>query len=138
MTNENFSNPSVTPKRKRGKTEEANWAEWVHTHTILFSMEEISEIMSELQDESPNLPLVLTEFADEGLKSTFKYNRRKNQYQLRVFRDNPNVGDAGYAVVVEANSFERCVAGFLYAMRDLQEFNLKMLVSEREAAIPDF
>ena len=138
MENENFSNPSAQPRHKKGKVEETNWAEWKHTHTLLFNMREVENILSALLEEPPDMIRVLKEFADEGLKSSFKYNRRKNQYQLRVFRDDPRAGDAGYAIVVEANDFERCMAGFLYAMSDITDFNLRALVTEREAAVPDF
>ncbi len=132
MPYKSFANDDLPPTRKKRKEEDTNYAEWKKTHTVIFSEEEIGYIMEALEEPQPNMIELLKEFADEGIRISIKFNRRKKLYELRIFRDDPSAGDAGYAIVVQAQSIERTMAGFLFAMKDVNDFNLAALVEIRE------
>lgn len=129
---------TVRDKRKAKKDKAQSWAEWVQTHTILFTASEQANILSDLEEEDVDVLKFCTALSDVGIKSSFKYHRRQNQYELRIFRDDPGAADAGYALQVRANNFERCVAGMLFAIKDVQDFNIREVTELRERFESDF
>ena len=137
MSMADYTHQPVGTKKAHKKKHESNWAAWVNTHTCVFNTEEVYLILELEKEGIPDMADFITQMADIGIKTTCKYDRRTNQYHMQVFRDNPEMVDAGYAISVKASSFQRCVIAMTFALGDTQVFNLEQLTEVREGFAPD-
>lgn len=119
-------------KRAAAKAKKDSWAIWVSTHTVMFTPDEIARLLDDEEHGEMNCLEFIEALTEVGMKTTFKWDRRTDQYVVNLFRDDPEQPDAGYAIQVKATSYDRCVRGLALCLGNLDDFNLLEVTALRE------
>lgn len=125
-------------KRNARSEQNTGYVSWIDGHALTLTTAEKEQVMGSLEEQPINALTVLDELSEVGLKTSFKYDRKNDTYLVTVYRVDPEYPDAGYTLTARAKSFDRCMGALLFALEDVQDFNLIEVKSIRELASSDF
>lgn len=124
-------------KRAR-KQERERRVEWIDGFSLRLTIEEKEFIKKDLEEGTMDILTILAELTEVGIKTSIGYDRKANAYAVTLYRNHPEYADAGYSLTSRASTIERCFAGLLYALAEVNDFNIVSIAAAREQAETDF
>lgn len=125
----------VMEKRNKRLTARENRqrADWVAGFTLRLAADEKERVLDDLTHGGPDMNVFLQELGAVGIKTSVSYDRKKDGYTVTIFRNDPEFPDAGYTLSSQGRTIERCVQALIFALKDVQDFNILEIVAARES-----
>lgn len=124
--------------RRARQQEKERRVEWIDGFSLRLTTEEKDDIKADLESEDINVLKILERLSGEGIKTSLCYDRKADAYSVTLYRNHPEYPDAGYSLTARATTYERCFAGLLLALREVNDFNIVSIAEERNSAEADF